>query len=609
MSLFFTLSGFLICSLLLAEHQRTGVIRLQAFWARRFRRLLPVAWLTLAVVLVVSVILGVSDRRLRLDVAASLGQVLNWRLLSSHSSYADLFRSPSPVQHYWSLAIEEQFYLVFPLLVGGLLRLGRGSRVVLGVVLASAAVGVLIGTIVIAPGSDRVYYGTDTRSVELLVGAVMACVLASSRVRQELVRSGRLRNAVVVIGVVAGAITLFAWHQARVSSTFVAGGGLGVIGLLSCLVILAAALPVGPVAWICRLAPLCTLGRISYAVYLFHWPVFLWLTERRTGLSHLPRFVLCCALVLVLALVSERLLEAPIRRGGTLAGWRPVTLAPMAIIVLALGIFATGIFPEAPSVSAGNIDLDRAQQDLADRVASKPTVSTTPVASSPAPVAEVPGVSFFGDSVTLTLALSVSSWNDTRHLVQIGLGSAGLGCGIIRTGVRRAGEAESRRSECDWPTRWLSQTAGDPRQVAVISSCKWEMVDHRFPPDDQWVSVGDPSYDRRIVDDFTAATDLLASSYAQVIWLTCVQPSQLDLDALEPALRDVRRPERTIRLNEIIRQVVATRPGVQLIDLNAQLAGHLDDTSIRPDGVHYARAEPVASAFVGNEVRRIWDGR
>ena len=613
-SLFFTLSGFLICSLLLAEHHQSGRIALSAFWARRFRRLLPVAWFTLAVVLVASVVLGVADRRLRLDVAASLGQVLNWRLLSSHSSYADLFRSPSPVQHYWSLAIEEQFYLVFPVLVAGVLRLARGRRAVLGAVLSIGALAVLVGTIVIAPGGDRVYYGTETRSVELLVGAVLACVLTSPRLRRGLVRGGPMRSTVAVSGVVAGAATVYAWHVAHVSSPFVAGGGLALIGALSCLLIVASALPIGPVARLCRLGPLRSLGRISYAVYLFHWPVFVWLTERRTGLSHLPRFVLCCAVAVALALVSERVLEMPIRRGATLAGWSPARLAPAALVLLALGIFATGIFPEAESVSAGNIDLDRAQQELADRVAAPTTTPTTgpdagPTSSVVGAAKDLPTVSFFGDSVTLTLALAVSSWNDEHHQLRIGLGAAALGCGILRTGVRRSGEADSRRPECDWTTRWLTHTGGGGHEVAVISSCKWELIDHRFPPDDRWRAVGDPEVDRRLVEDLGAATDLLATAFTEVVWLTCAQPSQLDLDVLDPPLRDLRRPERTTRLNEIIRQVVAARPAVHLVDLGAALEGHLDDTSIRPDGFHFARAEPVASPFVGTEVRRIWDDR
>ena len=626
-SLFFTLSGFLICSLLLAEHQQSGRIDLPAFWARRFRRLLPAAWFTLAVVLVMSVVLGVADRRLRLDVAAALGQVLNWRLLTVHSSYADLFRTPSPVQHYWSLAIEEQFYLGFPLVVAGVMWLARGRRIVLGLTMAVAIAGVSIATVLTAPGSDRVYYGTDTRSIELLLGAVLACVMSAPRLRRGLVRAGGLRGAAVVMGLAAGLATLFAWHEARVSSPFVAGGGLALIGVLSCLLIVASALPVGPVARLCRLAPLRTLGRISYAVYLFHWPVFVWLTERRTGLSHVPRFVLCCGLVIVLALLSERLLERPVRAGGTLAGISPATLAPVVIVVLALAVIAAGVIPRADSAAAGNLDLDRAEQQLAARVAAAqaavnsavptaPSVTTTGDPDAPSNGAspndgssETPGVSFFGDSVTLTLALSVSSWNDTHHLLRVGLGAAALGCGILRTGVRRVGEAESRRDECDWTTRWIARSAGDGHQVAVISSCKWEMVDRRFPPDVRWVSPGDPQLDARLVEDLGAATDLLATSFTQVVWLTCVQPSRLDLDAIEQGFRDAREPERTARLNEIIRQVVAARPAVQLIDLGAQLADRVDDVSIRPDGFHFAGDEPVASAFLSQQVRRIWEGR
>src|SRR5262245_33093968 len=133
-STFFTLSGFLITSLLLREHATTGSISLRSFWRRRFRRLLPASWLTLALVIAMGAAGWWNNdqlRDLRGDVPAALAQVVNWHFILADRSYGAQFAAPSPLEHYWSLSLEEQFYLVFPLAVAGLLILGRRRRGVL----------------------------------------------------------------------------------------------------------------------------------------------------------------------------------------------------------------------------------------------------------------------------------------------------------------------------------------------------------------------------------------------------------------------------------------------------------------------------------------------
>ena len=184
-SAFFTLSGYLITSLLLAEHARTGRISLRAFWLRRGRRLLPAAYVALAGILAFGATIATVDqaRALRGDVLSALTYVANWHFYLSGRSYAHLFTAPSPVLHFWSLAIEEQFYLVFPLLVFGIVRVARGRRWVIGAFLtAGIAASVVAGNVLLASrGESRVYYGTDTRAAELLDRRVARRRLRASR--------------------------------------------------------------------------------------------------------------------------------------------------------------------------------------------------------------------------------------------------------------------------------------------------------------------------------------------------------------------------------------------------------------------------------------------
>ena len=173
-STFFTLSGFLITSLLLDEYQMTGRIALLEFWTRRFRRLMPAALLTLSGVALYGALLANPQQlwRLRADSLSSLFYFANWQFMFSGRAYEELFVRPSPVQHFWSLSIEEQFYLAFPLLFLAICRWAGGSRARLGGALAALAATSLVLTACLHQpegASTRVYYGTDTRAAELLI--------------------------------------------------------------------------------------------------------------------------------------------------------------------------------------------------------------------------------------------------------------------------------------------------------------------------------------------------------------------------------------------------------------------------------------------------------
>ena len=178
-STFFTLSGFLITTITLADHRRTGRVPIRRFYARRAPRLLPAALATVAAIVALTVTVGVDSQivRLRADALAALLYVTHWRQIAAGDSYGAIFTSPSMFVHFWSLGIEEQFYIVFPLALAGALWLGRGRR---GVLVAGAAVAAVGSTLWSAhllaagAGADRDYFGTDTRLAELAIGCLLA---------------------------------------------------------------------------------------------------------------------------------------------------------------------------------------------------------------------------------------------------------------------------------------------------------------------------------------------------------------------------------------------------------------------------------------------------
>src|SRR6516162_2448987 len=292
-SVFFTLSGFLITSLLLRDWERHGRILFGTFYSRRARRLLPAALVTLAAVSLLAPALASTNqlRHLRADVLGSVGYVANWRFLFSHTSYADLFSAPSPVQHFWSLAIEEQFYLVYPLVAYLALRLG--GRRLLGAVLVTGTIGSVVWSLHLHAALDRVYYGTDTRAAELLVGGLLALSwFGLVPARERLVAAGRQHGqwcqwGHAMVGFAGLIGTLVLCDTMAETSSWVTHGLLPLQALLSAAMIAAAA-RTGPVARTLSWRPLAAIGLVSYGLYLYHWPVYLALSPQRTHMSQVP---------------------------------------------------------------------------------------------------------------------------------------------------------------------------------------------------------------------------------------------------------------------------------------------------------------------------------
>jgi peptidoglycan/LPS O-acetylase OafA/YrhL len=316
-SMFFTLSGYLIATLALGEWARSDRLSLARFWERRARRLLPAALATVVGVVALQWLFEVgSSPRFTGDVLGALGYAANWRMAYSGGDYAATFTLEAPVQHFWSLAVEEQFYLAFPLLFVGLFALTRGRWRVVGAVFAAGALASFAAAWWSADrhgNSGITYYATYTRASEILVGVALAFAVVTRPARRVLSSRAGIR-IVRVLGVVGVAGLLWLWHTVGLADDAVFHGATALNAGLTSLVILActSARP-GLAARGLGIWPLRNLGKISYAVYLFHWPLFLLLDHERTGLGFWPLFATRVAVTVGLAVVSYHLLESPFR--------------------------------------------------------------------------------------------------------------------------------------------------------------------------------------------------------------------------------------------------------------------------------------------------------
>nr|WP_275578471.1 acyltransferase family protein [Yimella sp. NH-Cas1] len=361
--LFFVLSGFLITSLLLTEHNRWGRISLGGFWASRARRLLPSLVLMLLAVLTASAFLAEHGRRPAIggDVLAAFFYVANWRFLLGDEQYFATIAMPSPVRHTWSLSIEEQFYFVFPLLLAALLVVVR-RRVQLAVVLGVlATASALWMSVKYVPGVDpsRVYYGTDTRIFELLIGAAAGALLGA----HEFAERTRWRVDGMIERLAWPAIALFvsSFFLVDENSPFVFRGGLALLCLIAVVPIVAASARTrNSFQRVLGWEPLRGLGLISYSLYLWHWPVIVFLNAEIVA-NPWVRALAQVTLSLGLAYATWRFVEQPIRRGGfrALVPGRPATSRAVTIATVPLllaGPFLVRLTP-APAATVRNVDL------------------------------------------------------------------------------------------------------------------------------------------------------------------------------------------------------------------------------------------------------------
>ena len=558
--LFFVLSGFLITSLLLVERDATGGIDLARFWARRARRLLPALFLVLLAIAAYAATdpPAVAMGALRGDALATLGYVANWHSIVADHGYWELFAAPSLLAHTWSLAIEEQLYVVWPLVVFVALRFGRRALLVTTLVLGAASAAAMI--VLHGAGDDtaRVYFGTDTRAAAVLAGAALATWGAA-----------RMRHA-PVIGVVCAIGLGIAWATVEGTTGALYEGGFLLCSIAGALV-LAGALQPGPLARALSLAPLRHLGVISYGVYLWHWPGVVVL-DARVGVHGWPLLVLKLAVTLAVSEASYRVLELPIRR-GSVRGWRIRTLAPVAAAAALVAVI-TGTAAPAPA-------------------AIEEPAPPTPVAET-ARAADATRLLVVGDSGARFLGEGLALVGPARDVTVRNAGA--ISCGLLTIGGELRVDERKVVPDPDWcgawPERWTQELAAFDPDVALLV-IGWPGIGDRMIGG-EWQHPCDADFDEHYASEVRRAVELLGSTGARVV---VADAAYLALPVTQGDHR-----ERIDCLNAVYHREVA-RADAELLPVHDWLCPgdggcryEIDGVTMRHDGVHFRDGGAVIAA-------------
>ncbi|WP_344318793.1 acyltransferase family protein, partial [Actinocatenispora thailandica] len=461
--------------------------------------------------------------------------------------------------------------------------------VLLGICLAGGAVSTVLCWLLYAPtDSSRAYYGTDTRAVALLTGCALAVLLqhrmpAANADRHR--RAGRRRVEHPLLGAATVLAVLglcWAASHATGATDWQYRGGFAAIAVAVAVVIAHAVLsPGSPTAWVLSRWPMVALGRISYGVYLWHWPVFVFCSAARLGFAGIGLFAVRCGITLAIAIGSYFLVELPIRRGRLVP--RGSRLAPAGVL--------TGMALVAVVVLGATAGLPGGGPVRAAGGGGKPVVVPS---RSPAPVAPVrrpgrapgrePRIDFFGDSVSWTLGTYLPPHPGLNVHVR-----ALEGCGIATLpDILELGGPHTNYPGCTrWPSRWKSGVTADDPDVSVILLDRWELMDRRL--NGRYQHVGQPGYDAYLTKQLTTAVRTVAARGAAVVLLTA--PYTHRAERPDGSLYGEDQPARVDAWNTLLRRVGAAHHAT-VLDLNHVLcpAGKftwsIHGVQVRSDGLH-----------------------
>ncbi|MEM9513480.1 MAG: acyltransferase family protein [Actinomycetota bacterium] len=651
--LFFVISGYLITTLLLLERAADGRISLRTFWLRRFRRLVPPLVVMVAAVIVATRVWGVPEQwtSIRGDAIGALTYVANWWFIIGGESYFDTLLGPSPLRHTWSLAIEEQWYVFWPLVVAGLLAWRFGRRFAPLILLVAAVASALWMAVLYDPADpSRVYFGTDTRAQQLLIGAALAWLLHRRRAVADHGAERRSLGVVPLVGLLAFVAVVVTVDDL---DGWLYRGGFLAVSIVAAVIVAAVSRPVVPASlrWL-QAAPLVWVGVRSYGIYLWHWPVIVFVgPPMGIEWSRGPLVALQLALTLLLTELSLWLVERPARYGqwrpsNLVAGWSVGAIAAvfLALVVLVppvgrqqLAVNAlepdlaaiadlapvTAAPPTSPSTSATTAAPPSTDEPAADDIAppaeASPPASTGPPSASSSPPASTtttttpPGprrLLLAGDSTAITVAVhqgkeSVPGWYWET--------AARLGCSVtdgvtVDVGSDRASPTPD---ECaSWTDVWSAAHSALQPDVGVLMSGPWEVLDHRV----DGVDIRFPSaeWDQHVRAGIEHAVSILGAGDTQVALLTlpCMeQPAAGPGQVTTEARND---PARVAGYNEQLATVAAANEHVEVLDLASVLCPNgtpieaATGTDIRYDGVHVTPAgSDVVTAWLFEELDRL----
>jgi hypothetical protein len=433
--------------------------------------------------------------------------------------------------------------------------------------------------------------GTDTRLAEMAVGALAAVVL-----RPGLRLGRRLRRPVAVVAPVLLCAVLLTWAVTPIDAPWLFRGGLSLHAAAVALVIVAAVQPGSLLRRLLGIAWLRALGRISYGVYLFHWPILWWLTPQRLGLGPTATLVVQVALTLAVSAGSFRLVERPVRHGGALPGRSALLVAIAVAAAVAVGaaclpepdpsqILALGDAPElvVPSTTS--------PVDPGAGPASGGGAAGTP---APSPVAPPLKVMVVGDSFAESIVTGLQKWGLLTGTMSV-MNQTIVGCPFGRGGRNRGININRKPPPaCDQRDERLSGAVAefDP-DVVLLAGGLWDVTARRPPGFDSWTHIGEDDYDWYLTGELSNLVDVTSSGGARVLWANSPYwdpvPGSVIFMGKPPYVESDRA--RVDRFNEILASVVDPRPEADVLDLagwlRAQPGGELD-RSLRPDGVHFS---------------------
>lgn len=379
-TVFFVLSGYLITDLLINEYQKTGTIDFKSFWVRRLRRLIPALFVML-ILITVWITLFQRDylAGLRGEIGAAFVYISNWYYVWQEHSYFTQFAPPSPLQHMWSLAVEEQFYIIWPIVMLLALKFAKSTGKLAFLVMLLSVVSAELMAFMFTPGTDpsRVYYGTDTRAFSLLIGAALAIIWPSRRLKPNVTLE--MKRALNITGGVAFFIMMLFIIFMREDGTFLYYGGMYLASAVVAVLIAVIVHPASIVGDILSWKPLLWVGVRSYGIYIWHFPILVLLgLGVDTGDLSIWRILLALALTLVLSALSWKFVEDPIRKGEwkiwakhmhprnwsfNIRHWKMRTRVTNSLLAVLLVIFTVGLMIEPSPKASGNKALELHLQD------------------------------------------------------------------------------------------------------------------------------------------------------------------------------------------------------------------------------------------------------